>query len=64
MNQTSTNGGPSGLETRTPAVAGTKAGAKECENRETSKNLNSTFHRFDAIARYTVDAWLSVEVLS
>ena len=48
---------------RTPATAGTKAGAKNFGNRKTSENLNSTIDRVDAIKRYTVDAYLCVEVL-
>ena len=48
---------------RTPAVAGTKAGAKDSGNRKTSGNLDSTIHRLDANLRYTVNANLCVEVL-
>ena len=53
--------GPPGPETRTPAVAGTKAGAKDCGNWETSRNFDSTFHRFDAM-RHKANASLHVEV--
>lgn len=49
---------------RTPAEAGTKAGVKEIGNRETSVKLDSTKHRSNAITRYTVDAYLRVEVQS
>ena len=49
---------------RTPAVADTKAGAIDCGNRKTSEKLNSTLDCFDAIKRYTVEAYLCVEVWS
>ena len=59
MKTSQTQCDPPDPETRTPAVAGTKAGAKDHGNRKTSENLNSTFYRLDAML-YTVDAWLSV----
>lgn len=49
---------------RTPAEAGAKAGVKKIGNRETSVTLNSTNRRSSAITRYTVDAYLRVEVQS
>ena len=47
---------PPDFQKRTPAVADTKAGAKEYGNRETSVNLNSTSHQFDAIVHYQAKA--------